>query len=166
MKVTKNSVKGVTVMSNSQRVKLLFVSASGGHLEQLLMLRPLMDKYASIVVTEKTKVESDANYLMLQAGAKQKPVMLRMLINFILALYIFIKERPTHIISTGGIIGVPFVVISKITKTKVVFIETFARINDTTRTGRFMYKHADLFIVQWESLLEHYPNAVYGGSIY
>ncbi|QKY70305.1 hypothetical protein Len3610_12510 [Lentibacillus sp. CBA3610] len=38
--------------------------------------------------------------------------------------------------------------------------------HDTTRTGRFMYKHADLFIVQWESLLKFYPGAVYGGSIY
>ena len=29
-----------------------------------------------------------------------------------------------------------------------------------------MYKHADLFIIQWESLKEVYPDAVYGGSIY
>lgn len=153
-------------MSNSRMIKLLFVSASGGHLEQLLMLKPLMDKYPSIVVTEKTKIKNDVDYLMLQAGAKQKPVVLRMLVNFVIALYIIIKERPTHVISTGGIIGVPFVYLSKILRTKIIFIETFARINDTTRTGRFMYKHADLFIVQWESLLEHYPSAVYGGSIY
>lgn len=152
--------------SKKNKEKLLFVSASGGHLEQLLMLKPLMEKYASVVVTEKTKVNSKADYYMLQAGAKQKPVLIRNLINFIIAIYIFIKERPTHIISTGGIIGVPFVFLSKFTQTKVIFIETFARVNDTTRTGRFMYKHADLFIVQWESLLEHYPNAVYGGSIY
>lgn len=152
--------------NKKKRIKLLFVSASGGHLEQLLMLKPLMEKYPSILVTEKTKVNSKADYYMLQAGAKQKPVLLRNLVNFIIATYIFVKERPTHIISTGGIVGVPFVLLSKIKKTKIIFIETFARVNDTTRTGRFMYKHADLFIVQWESLLEHYPNAVYGGSIY
>lgn len=150
----------------SKRKKLLFVSASGGHFEQLMMLKPLMKKYPSIIVTEKTKVKNKANYYMIQAGAKQKPVILRMLINFIIALYIFIKERPTHIISTGGIIGVPFVFFAKLTKTKIIFIETFARIHDGTRTGKFMYKHADLFIVQWESLLKIYPKAVYGGSIY
>lgn len=150
----------------NKRVKLLFVSASGGHFEQLMMLKPLMKKYPSIIVTEKTKVKSKADYYMLQAGAKQKPVIIRNLINCILATYIFIKERPTHIISTGGVIGVPFVILSKFTKAKIVFIETFARIHDGTRTGKFMYKHADLFIVQWKSLLKVYPNAIYGGSIY
>lgn len=150
----------------TERTKLLFVSASGGHLEQLMMLTPLMKKYPSIIITEKTKVNSKADYYMLQAGAKQKPIILRNLINFIKAMYIFVKERPTYIISTGGIIGVPFVLLSKLTKTKVIFIETFARVHDSTRTGRFMYRHADLFIVQWESLLKIYPNAVYGGSIY
>lgn len=150
-----------------KETKLLFVSASGGHLEQLLMLKPLMTKYRSVIVSERTKIkDNNVDYLMIQAGAKQKPVILRMLINFIIALYIFVRERPTHFISTGGIIGLPFVYLSKLTKTKIIFIETFARINDTTRTGRFMYKHADLFIVQWKSLLRHYPNAVYGGSIY
>ena len=29
-----------------------------------------------------------------------------------------------------------------------------------------MYKFADLFIVQWETLKKVYPNAVYGGGIY
>lgn len=147
--------------------KLLFISASGGHLEQLLMLKPLMEKYKSVVVSEKTRIKDDnVDYFMVQAGAKHKPVLIRMLINFIIAFFIFVKERPTHIISTGGIIVVPFVYFSKLTKSKLIFIETFARMYDTTRTGRFMYKHADLFIVQWKSLLKHYPNAVYGGSIY
>lgn len=147
--------------------KLLFVSASGGHLEQLLMLKPLMEKHPSVVVSEKTQIANkELDYTMLQAGAKHKPVLLRMIVNFLITLFIFLKERPTYIISTGGIIGVPFVYLSKLTRSKIIFIETFARMNNTTRTGRFMYKHADLFIVQWESLLEFYPNAIYGGSIY
>src|SRR5699024_1159994 len=111
--------------------RLLFISASGGHLEQLLMLKPLMEKYPSIIVSEKTEIKNkELDYRMLQAGAKHKPVLLRMIINFLIALFIYVKERPTHIISTGGIIGVPFVFISKITKSKIIFIETFARIND------------------------------------
>lgn len=149
-----------------KNVKLLFISASGGHFEQLMMLSPLMKKYPSIIVTEKTKVRNKADYYMLQAGAKHKPVIIRNFVNFIIALFIFIKEKPTHIISTGGVIGVPFAIISKFTKAKIIFIETFARVYDGTRTGKFMYKHADLFIVQWKRLLKVYPKAIYGGSIY
>ncbi|MEM5600081.1 hypothetical protein AAHB61_03905 [Bacillus cereus] len=29
-----------------------------------------------------------------------------------------------------------------------------------------MYKHADLFLVQWEDMKKFYPNAKYGGGIY
>ena len=34
--------------------KVCFAASSGGHFEQLTMLKPLMDKYNSFVVTEKT----------------------------------------------------------------------------------------------------------------
>ena len=39
-------------------------------------------------------------------------------------------------------------------------------IHTKTITGRLIYKFADLFIVQWESMLELYPEATYGGWIF
>ena len=39
---------------NEKRIKLCFAASSGGHFEQITMLRPLMEKYDSFVVTEKT----------------------------------------------------------------------------------------------------------------
>ena len=44
--------------------------------------------------------------------------------------------------------------------------ETFANIHTKTVTGRLIYAFADLFIVQWESMLKLYPRATYGGWIY
>ena len=35
-----------------------------------------------------------------------------------------------------------------------------------TAAGKMIYPIADLFIVQWKSMLEVYPNAVYGGWIF
>ena len=49
---------------------------------------------------------------------------------------------------------------------KIVFIETFGRANMATEAGKKMEKHADLFIVQWESQVKHYKKAVYGGCLY
>ena len=34
--------------------KVCFTASTGGHFEQLMMLKPLMDKYDSFIVTEKT----------------------------------------------------------------------------------------------------------------
>ena len=56
--------------------------------------------------------------------------------------------------------------LGKIFGSKVIYIETFANVTTKTSTGKLIYKFADLFIVQWESMLEIYPNAVYGGWIF
>ena len=49
---------------------------------------------------------------------------------------------------------------------KIIFIETFANINTKTATGRLVYKFADKFIVQWDSMKDIYPNAIDGGWIF
>ncbi|AST93635.1 hypothetical protein BC6307_21390 [Sutcliffiella cohnii] len=153
-------------MKNKKEPKVLFVSASGGHFEQLLMLKPLMEKYPSITVTEKTSINNKADYHMLQTGHKDKLFVIKMFLNLIKAIIIWVKEKPKFVVSTGTSIVFPFALLAKITGSKIIYIETFARVNDKTRTGAVMYKYADLFIIQWESLQEIYPNAVYGGSIY
>ena len=40
-------------------MKIVFAASSGGHYEQLLMLKPLMEKYESVLVTEKTDYSAD-----------------------------------------------------------------------------------------------------------
>ena len=51
-------------------------------------------------------------------------------------------------------------------KSKIIYIETFAKINSKSKTGSLVYKFADLFIVQWEDMLKLYPKAIYKGGIY
>jgi hypothetical protein len=51
-------------------------------------------------------------------------------------------------------------------KKKVIYIETFANIHTKTMAGAMVYPIADCFVVQWESMLELYPNAIYGGWIF
>lgn len=130
------------------------------------MLKPLMDKYNSVIITEKTKINNKADYYMIQTGSKDKLVLFKMAYNFLKACKIWFKEKPDIIVSTGTIIFLPFVLLAKLTCKKIIYIETFSRIYDRTKTGALVYKYADLFIVQWESMREVYPNAVYGGSLY
>ena len=54
----------------------------------------------------------------------------------------------------------------KIFGSKIIFIETFANKNSKTVTGKYVYKFADLFLVQWEEMLKLYPKATLGGWIY
>lgn len=87
-------------------------------------------------------------------------------INSIQAFFILLKIKPELIVSTGAGIAIPTCILGKILGKKIVFIESFARIDFPSRTGKFMYKVADIFIVQHKSLLKYYPKAIYGGWIY
>lgn len=151
-----------------KKPKLLFISSSGGHYEQLKMMKPLMEKYDSRIITEKMLSAGKADYYMLQISHTDKLIIIKLIADMIKAIRIWIKEKPDYIISTGSMIFLPFALLARITKKKIIFIETFAKLEDATLTGAFIYKHKwyDLFIIQWESLRKVYPDAIYGGSLY
>ena len=92
--------------------KLCLVSSSGGHWEQLQKLKILVDKYDGFLVTERTNFEADAQYLMKQTDLKDKMMLFKMLYNSILAIKIWIKERPDFVITTGTMVAYPFYLLS------------------------------------------------------
>lgn len=42
----------------NQKLKVCFAASSGGHLEELMVLRPLMARYDSFIVTERTRYDA------------------------------------------------------------------------------------------------------------
>lgn len=152
--------------TEAKKPKICLVSSSGGHYEQLKRLAPLGDQYDIFFVTEETDFAIDAKYYLPVTGSNDPLLVPRMTKMIKIATEIWKKEKPDFVITTGTIISLPFLLLAKKNRKKFIYIETFARIHDGTKTGKLMYKFADLFIIQWESLREIYPNAVYGGSIY
>lgn len=150
--------------------KICFAASSGGHFEQLTMLKPLMKKYDSFVVTEKTLYKSKINgqrmYYLHQVNRKEKSFPFWMLVNIFKSIIILIKEKPDLVITTGVLAMIPLCLLTKLFRKKLIFIESFAKVSSPTETGKFMYKYADQFYVQWESMLKFYPNAIYLGGIY
>lgn len=149
-----------------KRKKLCLISSSGGHFEQLCMLKKLDEKYDLFVVTEKTDYKGDADYYLTQTGLKDGFMIFKMIGNCFKTLRFWVKEKPQAVVTTGTLVALPVCLLAKLCRKKVIYIETFARVRDCTRTGKLMYKIADLFIYQWEYLEKFYPNGVYGGSIY
>lgn len=151
-------------------MKLCFAASSGGHYEQLLMLKPLMRKYDCIVITEETKYKAEINdqkmYYMLQINRKEATFLPKMAVNTWRSLRIFATERPDVVICTGVLAMIPICLITKLFGKKLIFIESFAKVTSPTQTGKFLYRFADRFYVQWESMLEFYPDAIYLGGIY
>lgn len=153
-----------------RNIKICFAASSGGHFEQLMMLKPLMNKYDSFVVTEKTgyssNVEGFTNYRLMQVNRKELSMPFRLIINGFKSVYILIKEKPDVIITTGVLAMIPLCLLAKFCGKKLIYIESFAKINSPTLTGKLLYKYADRFYVQWESMKKFYPDAIYLGGIY
>lgn len=150
----------------NRKPRLCLVSSSGGHWEQLQKLQPLIDKYDGFMITEKTQFEAKAKYFMKQTDLKDKLMIPKMIYNSLYAVFIWLRERPDFIITTGTMVAYPFYIFSIIFKKKFIFIETFGRANMPTVAGKKMEKHSDLFIVQWETQKKHYKKAIYGGCLY
>lgn len=150
--------------------KICFAASSGGHYEQILMLKPLMEKYDSFLLTERTdynaEVKGVRTYFLRQVNRKEKMFISVMLLNTLRSIFIYAKERPDVVITTGVLAVLPMCLLSKLMRKKLIYIESFAKVNTPNESGKLLYKYADRFYVQWESMLKVYPNAVYLGGIY
>ena len=146
--------------------KVLFISSTGGHLDELLQLAPLFEKYEYNIITEKEKYGDKLYFLPYGTRAKIFSYIFKYFYLCIKTIYYYFKLKPKIIITTGTHTAGPMCIIGKIFGSKIIYIETFANTNKKTATGRLIYPIADLFIVQWEEMLKIYPKAVYGGSIY
>ena len=150
-------------------MKVCFAASSGGHYEQLMMLKPLMEKYDSFIITEKTQYNTDKNertYYVKQVNRKEKDFFIALLWNAVVSIMIYIKEDPDVIICTGVLAMIPMCLLMKILGKKLIYIESFAKVTTPTASGKLLYKFADEFYVQWEPMKKIYPKALYLGGIY
>lgn len=150
-------------------MKVCFAASTGGHFEQLMMLKPLMERYDSFIVTEKTVYKVSCKqkvYYFPQINRHEITWVFKMLWIGMRSLYLYYKEKPDAIICTGVLAMIPLCLICKLFGKKLIYIESFAKVKSPTLSGKLLYKYADQFYVQWESMKEIYPNAIYLGGIY
>lgn len=161
------------VFRKSDSKRVLFIASTGGHLSELLQLKSLFKKYDSYLITEKTKSTvslknkfDKVDYLVYGTKDHKFSYVFKFFYNCLKSLVLYIKIRPKVIVTTGTHTAVPICYIGKLFGSKIIFIETFANSKTKTLSGKLIYPIANTFIVQWESMLELYPKAIYGGWIY
>jgi len=148
-------------------IKICLACSAGGHRSQILQLGKIYKKYdhffltykgpATVILTKEHKVYFITNF---------RRNFIKVLLTIIQSLYIFLKERPGVIISTGAGITIPICYLAKFFGKKVIFIESFSRVTQPSIAGMVAYPASNLFIVQWKPLLKFYKKAVYGGTIF
>lgn len=151
-------------------MKGCFIASSGGHWEELMCLKEVAKEHDAVYITEEGGQAADSNlekiHILPQISRHERGFLWHFIKLFINAIKIMKCEKPDFIITTGALIAFPFCVYAKLKKIKIIYIESFARVNNKSLTGRLVYPIADLFLVQWEPLLELYPKAKYVGGIF
>ena len=149
-----------------RKLKVCLVCSTGGHIKQLLMLRSAYEKYDHFYVLfykEAIKNFIKENKVYLVTSPERSPLLF--LVNVLQELWVYLKERPQVVISTGAGVAVAICYIVKLFGGKVIFIEDWCIVSQRSLSGRIIYPISDLFIIQREYLKKLYPKAVYGGEI-
>lgn len=154
--------------------KVLFISSTGGHFNELMQLESMFSKYDYHIITEKTKSSKELKNKyagridFLIYGTKSHPLTypFKLIANCFKSAYFYLKVHPDYIITTGTHTAGPMCCIGKIMGSRIVYIESFANIHTKTATGKLLYPISDLFIVQWKDMTKLYQDAKYGGWIY
>lgn len=152
----------------NSEMKVAFVGSSGGHLNHLLKVKKAFDEYESFWVTfDKIDANSAlAGEKVYHAFFPTNRNLTNLVKNFWLAIKVLVAEKPDVIISSGAAVAVPFFYVGKILGAKLIYVEVIDRIDSPTLTGKLVYPITNLFLVQWETMLQVYPKAMYIGRLY
>lgn len=140
-------------------MRLLLVSSSGGHLAQLLLLRPWWEVEERHWVTFDSRdavsaLAGESVSWAYHPTTRNLPNAAR---NLALAWRLMRRQRPDVVVSTGAGVAFPFFVVARLLRVRTVYIEVFDRIDDPTLTGALCYPLSDVFALQWPEQQRQYP---------
>ena len=151
-----------------QRAEVLLVCSSGGHLQQMLAVRPAWEPYSRVWVTFD---KSDARSLLrdehvVYAHSPTNRSLKNLVRNLLLALRTLRVVRPRVLLTTGAGVAVPFAWLARLRRVRIVYIESFTRIEGPSLTGRLVAPIAHRAYVQWPEMVGRLPRARYAGNVF
>jgi UDP-N-acetylglucosamine:LPS N-acetylglucosamine transferase len=147
-------------------MKIALICSAGGHLAEIMQLEPLFNRYNHFFISfkrENTQELTKKENVYFVTDPKRN--FFSFIKLFFESLDVFLKEKPDLIISSGAGMAIPFCYIAKLWRKKIIFIESLARINEPSASGKIISPIADLFIIQSKHLKKHYPKAKYASIL-
>lgn len=149
-----------------EATRVLLVCSPGGHLQQMLALEPAWRGAQRSWVT---LAGADVGYLLTEErvelghGPTNRSIA-NLVRNLALAWRVVRRERPDAILSTGAGLAVPFFLVGKLLRRRLVYVESVTRTETISLSGRLVYRLADRFFVQWPDAAERLRRAEYAGG--
>lgn len=145
-------------------MKICLVCSHGGHLTEMIQLESAFEGHETVYLTYRSERTSKLPRTYLIDNFAEKPFSI--FSGLIKMISMIRREKPKVIISTGAEIAIPAFMLAKLFGIKTIFIESCARVNSPSGTGKIIYLISDDFFVQWESLLSKYgKRGKYAGGL-
>jgi beta-1,4-N-acetylglucosaminyltransferase len=154
-------------LSLSDRVELLLVCSSGGHLLQLSSLEAAWEDLSRAWVSfDKSDTRSlltgETVYVAYGPTNRSLKNLVR---NLGLAFRVVHRTRPRVMVTTGAGVAVPFGVVARLYGAKLVYVESFTRIDSVSLSCRILGPLASRIYVQWPEAVPLVRGARYVGSV-
>jgi len=146
---------------------VMLVASTGGHLAQLLVLRPWWEQHRRTWVTfdkadARSRLAGEDVVHAFHPTTRNVPNALR---NLRLASGVVRKADPDLIVTSGAGLAVPFVAVGRALGIPSVYLEVFDRVDSSTLTGRLCRPLTTAFCVQWPEQLARYDGAEVVGTL-
>lgn len=155
-------------VSDQDRRKVLLVCSAGGHLSQLMELRPWWQHHDRQWVTfdlpdARSKLGDEYLIPAHHPTTRNARNAVR---NWFLARKVLADYRPDVIVSTGAAVAFPFFLQARLLSIPTVYVEVYDRVDSRTLTGRLCHPIASRFCAQWPEQQALYPNSTLIGPLY
>jgi beta-1,4-N-acetylglucosaminyltransferase len=147
---------------------VLLVCSTGGHLAQLVALREAWEPYSRVWVTFD---KSDSRSLLVDervvyAHGPTNRSAKNLVRNLVLAVWLLVRVRPKVMLTTGAGVAVPFAWIGCLCGVRVVYVESFTRIEQPSLSLRLIAPVADRVYAQWPELARSVAHGRYAGTVF
>ncbi|MDF1763835.1 MAG: UDP-N-acetylglucosamine--LPS N-acetylglucosamine transferase [Oleibacter sp.] len=150
----------------ARKQKMMAVASEGGHFVQLMRLRPAFEGMETVYVSTNPGLASAFelnNFRVLpDANMDKKAKLLWVLIR---AFFLVLKERPTHVVSTGAAPGFAVLACARLLGAKTIWIDSIANADELSAAGAKAKYVAHHWLTQWEHLTKEYPGLEYKGRV-
>jgi UDP-N-acetylglucosamine:LPS N-acetylglucosamine transferase len=148
-----------------RRVRLLAVASGGGHWEQLMQLRSVLERFSlAVAVTDVKFAQSEgfAEAYAIQDSNRSTPLAaLRTLRD---AVRTVLRVRPDCIVTTGAMPGLFCLAVGRLIGAKTIWLDSIANSERLSVSGRLSALVAHHRLTQWEHLARG-PRLTYAGSL-
>ena len=155
----------VPAVGRMKKKRILGVSSGGGHWVELIRLMPAFEGHDVAFATVNDVYRSEAGMARFYTVRDvTRWDMLRWTQTILKLAWIFSRERPDVVISTGALPGYFALRLAKWFGARTVWLDSIANVEELSMSGQKIGRYADLWLTQWPHLAR--PNGpLYRGTV-